>query len=379
MVLSIVDLFFSFYARASSFPFIIQLCIIFILACIIIFAAIFGIITFIRYQYDRKKAKEEKLIPLIDELIVKYLIDENDTSTLQQINDDFVKNIGKLTDEKLGFITEQLIKYKNSFDLNVSNQYYKLIGALRIEAHIEKKFNFSSDFEKVKGIQELSSLAITAAESNIFPFTYSSNTNIRKEARTSYIRLSKNDPFKFFDETTEEINPWDQIKLMKHLMEMDPKEIPVFSKWVTYSKNSSIVSFSIKMCSYFKQKEAIPVLIEFLKTENHELRAEAIKALGELDATEAEPILREMYINQPDKCQVEIIKTLGELNTGKSDEFLKECFENAVSIDTKKVAAEAIYNYSEKGKSIFENLLNQHRDFNQLILQHIANPLIKFK
>lgn len=380
MLLSIVDFMFSYYARVSSFPFIIQLCIVFILSCILLFSFFFAIITFIRYQFDRKKRREEKLSPIIDELILKYLLEDNPNKFSQSdINTDFTNNIGVLNDFKLGLVTDQLIKYKNNFDLSVNEQYYKLISALRIEDHIEKKFNFTSNFSKMKGIQELSSLAITAAESNIFPFTYSPNSNIRKEARTSYIRLSKNDPFKFFDEPKEQINSWDQIKLMKYLMEIDEKEIPKFSKWITYSNNDSIVSFSIKMCSYFNQQEAIPVLIDYLKTNNHELRAEAIKALGDLKANESEAILKEIYMNQPDNCQVEIIKSIGKFNTGKSIDFLQDSFESAINTNTKKVAAESIYNYSETGKQLFNNLLNKHKDFNNLILQHIANPLIKFK
>ena len=157
----------------------------------------FAFITFIRYQYKGLKKREEKVVPIIDELILKYLLEETDKYSLQDINDDFTNSIGVLNDEKLGFITDQLIKYKDNFDVSINDQYYKIINALRIESHIEKKFNFTSNFSKMKGIQELSSLAITAAESNIFPFTYSPNSNIRKEARTSYIRLSKNDPFKF--------------------------------------------------------------------------------------------------------------------------------------------------------------------------------------
>jgi hypothetical protein len=231
----------------------------------------------------------------------------------------------------------------------------------------------------MKGIQELSSLAITASESNIFPFTYSRNTNIRKEARTSYLRLSKNDPFKFFDESKEPLNYWDQINLLKHLMSIENKVIPSFSKWIAYSQNESIIQFCIKMCAYFQQRESIPVLVDFLRTSFHDLRAEAFKALGELKAVETEDTLINMFNNQPDNCQAEIIKAVGNFQTGNAIDFLHHTFENSINIEIKKIAAQAIYNYGDIGKELFDALEQNSEHDSAIVLDHIANPLIKFK
>lgn len=222
-LLNIIDTFFSFYARITSFPLIIQICIGFILGSIILFTFFVSSVSFIRYQYNKLKNREERIVPIIDELILKYLFDEKSDFGPGEIRQDFLNRIGKLSTQNLNVITDRLIACKNNFDIGISPQFNNLVNALGIETHISKKLSFSSDFEKMKGIQELSSLAITASESNIFPFTYSSNTNIRKEARTSYMRLSKNDPFKFFDESKEPLNAWDQINLLKHLMSIEIK------------------------------------------------------------------------------------------------------------------------------------------------------------
>lgn len=133
------------------------------------------------------------------------------------------------------------------------------------------------------------------------------------------------------------------------------------------------------MCAYFKQEESIPVLINFLKTNDHNLRAEAIKALGELNATHTENMLIEMYNNQPDNCQMEIIRTIGKFHSGQSIDFLQHAFENALNIETRKVAAEAIYNYGDIGKELYYALEQGGDQDTALVLEHIANPLIKFK
>lgn len=378
-LLSIIDSLFSFYARVTSYPFIIQICIIFILGSIILFTFFVSSVTYIRYQFNRLQSKEQKLIPIIDELILKNLFEENKTITQADIYNEFLDRLGNLKVDNLNLITNRLIACKNNFDIGISPQFNNLVAALGIENHISKKLSFSSAFDKMKGIQELSSLAITASESNIFPFTYSNNKNIRKEARTSYMRLSKNDPFKFFDESKEPLNAWDQINLLKHLMSIENRVIPNFSKWIAYSQNESIIQFCIKMCAYFQQKESIPVLVNFLKTPDHDLRAEAIKALGELKADHTEDILIDMYNNQPDKCQNEIIRSIGEFSTGRSIDFLHHAFENTTNIETRKVAAEAIYNYGDIGKELFEALEQGSEPESAQVLEHIANPLIKFK
>lgn len=198
-LLSFIDFLYSYYARVTSFPLIIQICIIFIFGCILLFSLFLSLMSFIRVKYNIQQYLEDKYIPIIDELILKYLFESTREYTLVEIYDDFYQSLGNLKKENLNLIIQRLIQCKRNFDLSFNEPFNRLMTALGIEGHIEKKFNFSNSYEKMKGIQELSSLAITAAESNIFPFTYSGNFNIRKEARNSYLRLSKNDPFKFFE------------------------------------------------------------------------------------------------------------------------------------------------------------------------------------
>ncbi len=133
------------------------------------------------------------------------------------------------------------------------------------------------------------------------------------------------------------------------------------------------------MCSYFKQHESIPALTKFLATSKHVLRADAIKALGELKAIETEGLLKDMYINQPDICQSAIVVAIGEFRTGKSLQFLKDAFDSAINSEVKKIAATALYNYGMDGKLAFQEIMINSDIFSALILQHIANPLIKFK
>ncbi|MEZ5046745.1 MAG: HEAT repeat domain-containing protein [Chitinophagaceae bacterium] len=378
-ILGIFNVFYTYYAKITSFPFIIQLCIIFILGCFIAFSIFLAALSYIRYLFNKKVRKENKLSPVIDELLVKFLFDEESKYSEFEIYNEFTSKIGKLSKSNLNLITDRFIKCKNSFNFKSDQRFLTIINAIGLEKHIDNKLDFSSAFNKMKGIQELSNLSISTSESKIIPYTYSGNNQLKKEARNSYVRLSKNDPFKYFEDSNEQLNEWDQINLLKNLMNIENTIVPNFSKWIAYSKNDSIISFSLKMCAFFKQQESIPTIIEFLKTENHNLRAEAFKTLGELGAGEYENMMKEMYPNQPENCQKEIIRSIGKFNSGLSLDFLSAQYSLSNETDTKKVIAESILNYENKGNETFSILMNSEKDFSRLILQHIANPLIKFK
>lgn len=378
MILSLSDIVFNTYAKVDSYPLIIQICIQFIFGCLLLFLLFLVIIGIGRYRHNRKNSREYVLTPALDELIFKHLM-EDEPSSPELIRDNFTKCVGTLSSSNLNLIGERLIFYKNNFNIPLTEPYDRIILALGLEKHIEKMLNFTSSYSKMKGIQMLSALTITAAESNIFPFTYSRNKNIRREARTSYLLLSKNDPYKFLDESNDSLNNWDKIGMMKQLLNMDRSLIPNFSKLINYSENETVVDFAIKMAAYFNQQDAIPVLTEQLKSHNHNIRAEVIKALGELRAFSTEAILKDMHHIQPANCQLEIIRAIGKFQTGYSLKFLRDAFDKATSTDIRKAAAEALLNYGEEGRYAFRKLISESGGFTLDILRHVENPLIKFK
>ena len=133
------------------------------------------------------------------------------------------------------------------------------------------------------------------------------------------------------------------------------------------------------MVGFFKQKGIDEILIEKLEDDNSLVRAEAIKTLGELNISETEQELIDRYYTEPENCQVAIVKSIRKFNTGKSLNFLQEIFDDSNNIDTKKIIADAILNYSYEGKIAFQNLKNTLKGFDLIILKHVETPLIKYK
>src|SRR5690606_25433812 len=212
--------------------------------------------------------------------------------------------------------------------------YYNLIKGLKIDNHLEKELEFSNTHRQLRAFQSLSRLSLTVSDSKILPYTYSRNNSLKKESRSTYIGVSNNDPFKFFDIENYNLNYWDQISLLNQLEMHHGDNLPNFSKWIKYSKDKSQTIFLIRAVAYFKQIHSVDVLKELLSSEDHEIRREVILTLGKMKIATVENDLKNMYYNQPAECQNAIIEAIALLQSGKSLNFLKDAYYHTTNLDT---------------------------------------------
>lgn len=375
--MNFVEWFLSFVYKIKTFPLIIQITIVLTLVFIIATLALVITIYTIRRKYNRIQKKLKKSVPEIKTLFQDILFTEKQY-TQQEIYNSFEDIVGEINKESLDIGVDVLVDFKN--DDKESTKYFDVINALNIIAHLEQKFDSRSNSEKMDAFQEAFVLNLNKFDSKVLQYAYSKNKRIRSEARNSYLALSSNDPYRFFDDFEGSLTKWDEIELMQYLKQQSIRgNLEGLGKWINYSKNDSLVIFLIKMVGYFKQKGIDDILLEKLEDDNANIRAEAILALGELHLNENEEELIDRYYTEPEVCQVAIIKTIRKFNTGKSLSFLQEIFNESNNTDTKKIIAEAILNYSYEGQIAFQNLKTTLKDFDLLILKHIETPLIKYK
>ncbi|MHB0755865.1 HEAT repeat domain-containing protein [Polaribacter sp. M15] len=331
----------------------------------------------IRRRHNRLQKTLKNSVPEIIKLFDNILFTEKNY-TEQEIFTQFEDIVDEVNRESLDIAVSILVDFKN--DDRESEKYPLIISALGIVEHLERKFDSRSNSEKIDAFQEAFVLDLNKFDSKILRYAYSKNKMIRSEARNSHLALSSNDPYRFFDEFDRNLSKWDEIELMQYLqLQKERGNLEGLGKWINYSKNDSLVVFLIKMVGYFQQKGIDEILIEKLEDDNELVRAEAILTLGELNITETEQELIDRYYTEPEICQVAIIKTIKKFNTGKSLNFLESVFQDSNNIDTKKIIAEAILNYSYEGKIAFQNLKDTLKGFDQIILKHIETPLIKYK
>ncbi|QYJ68015.1 HEAT repeat domain-containing protein [Flavobacterium litorale] len=365
-----------FWISLSSFPFVIQIAIFFIFfSCTATFT--FMVVVF---AVRREKARREKIVRELRPRIFSFLrniLISKDAYSEDEVLDMFVENFGNLT--KKTYISliptlEDVVKQeKHQLE---SHNYDSIIRGLNIDEYLEKRLDFSNTRIRLRAFQSLSRLDLTISDSKILPHTYSKNASLRKESRSSYVGVSNNEPFKFFDQDND-LNQWDQISLLQQFVLHHKDNLPNFSKWIKYSDDEEQIKFFIKLVAYFGQDTSVDSLSEYLEHPSHSVRREAILAIGKMQVKSKENKLIKMYFTQPLICQNAIIEAISYIDSGKSIGFLKTAYEMASSHDTKKLIAEVIYLYGKSGRAYFEELSRTETGFNLLILEHVKNPLIQ--
>ena len=375
--MNFVEWFLSFIYKIKTYPLIIQITIVLTMIFIIASLALMITIWTIRRRYNQIQKKLKNTLPEVQKLFEDILFTNKNYSEAE-IYKNFEDIVDDVNRESLDIAVGILVDFKN--DDRESEKYLLIINALDIVSHLERKFDSRSNSEKMDAFQEAFVLNLNKFDAKVLRYAYSKNKKIRSEARNSYLALSTNDPYRFFDEFEGDLTKWDEIELMQYLnLQNERGNLEGLGKWINYSKNNSLVVFLIKMVGHFKQKGIEEILIEKLEDDDSKVRAQAILTLGDLNIKETEQTLIERYYTEPEICQVAIVQTIRKFNSGKSLRFLQEIFRESNNTDTKKIIAESILNYSYEGKIAFQNLKNSLKGFDLLILQHVETPLIKYK
>ena len=376
--MSFVEWFLTFVYKIKTFPLIIQITIVLTLLFLIVTICTLITIYIIRRKYNREQRKLQENAPKIRELFEDVLFNDKNY-TAEEIFNRFEEIVGEVNEETLDFGLDVLVEIKNDGE-EESNKYDEIIDALGLIEHLEEKFGSRSNSKIIDAFQQAFVLELSKFDAQILRYAYSRNKKLRNEARNSYLALSANDPYRFFNEIEGTLTKWDEIELMQYLeLQNERGNLEGLGKWINYSKNNSLVIFLVKMVGHFKQRGIDDILIEKLEDQDAQVRAVSITTIGELNLNQTEQTLIERYYTEPEICQVAIIKTIEKFNTGKALDFLKQAFEESNNTDTKKIIAEAILNYSYEGRMAFQNLKNPLNGFDLTILQHVETPLIKYK
>lgn len=375
------------YDQFGTYPFFLQLSLIFIVVSFITTSTSYFRLIIKRITGYYKERLKQKYQSTIEQLITEATVMNEDLLNGVGLNDirlnKYVQEFAQILPIKHKKVRQLIIDAILHHKKNFSGEAGVLLNRLFIELNLHKDaINKLSAFywqTKVKGLIELSHMEVSLPDVLILPLTNSKQRLLRMEARACYIGISKNEPFKFFDILTDSLTQWDQIDLFNIIASAPDLNIPNFSRWITYSDNNSLKSFCLKLAVYFNQQNAIPAIIELLKTKDQYLRAEAIESLGSLQADNIEKLLCDMYNNEPLSCQIAIIKTLGNIASGDNLQFLSIELQHNSDYDIKLNAARAITaHHSSTAKDLINELIKHTGGLTKNILQHALHPLITY-
>ncbi|MFD2598979.1 HEAT repeat domain-containing protein [Sphingobacterium corticis] len=370
-----------YFRNTPDLPIVIKIAMVFVVVAI--FATLIAYLSILRGRYlgSVRARREAKVTPLIDDLLIgKVLANDKlhypDSAAEESIADYF--DIPEL-DPKWArqILIDRIVDYRKNIRGSMGEVLRNLYLDLELDKDTHRKLKSGKWNKRVQALNEFVNMGVPVADVALLPLTNSRNMELRAAARHAYIKLSRNEPFKFFDVVSDTLLPWDQIELFRIITTTEKIVIPNFARWITYSANKSVVSFCLKLVVHFNQVAAIPAIIKLLGTKDHYLRADAIIALGKLEVDEVEHDLVNMYNNQPLNCQIEILRALSRLRGKSHVDFVMTEFLHATDFEVRKSAARALLKMHAPDSPVIQELLENSSKENQLILRHCMNPLIK--
>ena|GEM_PF-3391436 len=229
------------------------------------------------------------------------------------------------------FHREVLIEQIIELHKNLSGATSKVLRDLYLELGFDqdairrlKKYDWSV---KAKAVRELAQMGISEAEPAIAELLNHSSSVLTLEVQIALLKLIREHPFSFLNDTEVEITNWQQVSMLAMISHSPHFKIPDFSQWLS-SENDSVVLFVIKMINYYNQLEAADKMIALLSHPSDKIRAELIRTLGDMEVNEAENTLIEMYSQESEETKIDILIALGKIGTERATGFLQHALKS---------------------------------------------------
>lgn len=274
-------------------------------------------------------------------------------------------------------LTNLILEIIDTYPQVNKKNYELLMEELKLKKFWEEELLNGSKKRKERALRKIKGLNLVIAESVIIPMTTIKNSILRRKARSLYIYISKNNPFKFFDnDFDDQFSEWDNIEIHEILSKKPQETIPNFIHWVqNHSAGEALKSFLVYEMGCYGQKEASPYLLKMIESSGMKLRQQIIRTLGVLQYKEAATFLMGIYPVQPSFIQEEILKTLGEFAQEDSLPFVENAVVTTHNVETKMQGLYTLLCFEESGKAIFERLKAQAKPQELLAFEHVENPL----
>jgi tetratricopeptide (TPR) repeat protein len=322
-----------------------------------------------RRRMENLEKRKQALKELYQELLVDYLFTDDNEGTIihrfkKVISSDFNRKI----------LIDQMIDLSINLTGDAKEKLRQLYLSLSLDKDsIIKVYSYRWHI-KVKGFHELAFMDITDANEEIERCLQSNNDIVRMEAQLALVRLNHEDSFGFLDRLEKPFTLWEQLTIYETIT-FHNLPIPKFDRWL-FSKNKSIILFSIRMIDIFKQKEAYENLFWMLVNEDWEIRYHTIRVIGNLRIKDALPHLKRLYKTENYNNCLAIIQAMAKMPDKSILKFLMLVIDKEDDVQIQIEAAIAINNLGEDGKKTLEKMLQSDYKNYQIIIKHILDKRI---
>ncbi|PWK70814.1 hypothetical protein LX99_04521 [Mucilaginibacter oryzae] len=326
-----------------------------------------------RNRDARNQRKQEELNQLIVEKILPQFIDEHsdDEHAALFLDQSVLDELSGMDKRNRQLLIDTLIRLRwhvAGTNALILQKIYVLLG---LNEDSLRKIRSKRWSVNVQGLHELTLMDYAISDIDILRFNLSDVSELRSAARSAFMRFSKNEPFRFFDEVRDPLSIWDLIGFFRILDQSNDAAKSNFANWIRYSRNKTVVICCMKLAAHEQSAEAIDSIEGLLNVNDHTLRSHAINALGHLQAVHTQEHLIRIYPNQPIECQCEILFALGVFGTPAAIEFLKDQFLETLDFEIENHAAGILAKLIRKGQLAWQAHNLQNRK--QRVLNYYLN------
>lgn len=377
---TIYSIFENFYYKYANMPLVVRIAVIatIIFTLLLIF---YSILSIVNYFISRRAERREEVRKNNSDcyVVLKEILTYEQVIPFKALEADFEKIKVRCHSKQKDIIYEMLV-IKNEFPDQFNYENLTSLSRLFVlTPYWDKKLTSRSLKIKMENLQTIIDLRATISESVLSTLVYHKNAELRKKARIAQIHLSQHEPFKFFDEEFDkDFTVWDKIKIHDILLHRPKQNIPNFIFWIPRVKNEQLQAMFIYEIGFYKQIQNKDFLYNFFKmTPSDEVKIQIIETMKVLGIEDMVYNFIQQYNLCSKNVQVAMINNLRHVQTDKFLlPFYVHAFEKAYETDLKLVLGQAIYDSEVNGQRVIEVLERKAKGFDQLIFEHIKNPLL---
>ena len=326
--------FFYFYSQFTGFPLMIRITVVIVMILLLLYLlTVLKIVNF-RYSEEKEIRRKNKIKDRFEVKLKKILYNPKILfkEGIQDILQDGSKKNQTLNKKwQKEHFTELLLSIKENpekgTELN-QNNYVVLLEIFNLTNFWEKKVVSGSTFQKKRALRILDDIELGVSGVSISRQVHSQNEELRKLAKSEYLRFNKNEAFKYLDDGFDkQFNELDGLRLHS-ILKSKADSMPSIVRWLQRAKDEKYRCFLIKECMFFNQSDSAPYLLElYQQVDSAEIKISIVDALNIFKYQSAVPILANDFNYAPANVQAAIINAMGNFGTPDALKFLIKAYD----------------------------------------------------
>jgi HEAT repeat protein len=298
-------------------------------------------------RLEREAKRKRLLRTSFGFLISKAIFYEDGDGALTEMDIPVRYNRLLATASNRQFMIDEIIDARKNLSGIAEANLRKLYEQLGLNKDSSRNLTSRKWHIKAKAIHELAFMDQREHLKKIYRLINGKNQQIRMEAQLAIVQFMGFEGLRFLDILSDPISDWQQMKLLNLLEKLPGHELKSAERWLL-SENSSVVSFTLKLISFFQLTELHDPVTNCLHHPDNHIRYQAIECLSEIFNDHTAGILIGLYASGDATYQRHTLNAISKIDPDGNSLFLSDQLSHPNN-DVKLAAARALANSSSSG------------------------------